>query len=152
MPVTVALGRYGGDGAMLHPRTAVVIEDDRDVGNLVCGFLKMSGLSLVRLADTGVKGVAAVQELSPGIVILDYGLPDISGLEVIRQLRIFSSAPILMLTGRGELADQLLAAGADGVISKPFRMSALRVGVEELLRLWQGEAELVPDSPVPDVR
>lgn len=137
---------------MTYPRTAVVIEDDRDVGNLVCGVLEKSGLSPIWLAETGVKGVAAVQELSPGIVILDYGLPDISGLEVIRQLRIFSSAPILMLTGRGELSDQLLAAGASGVLSKPFRVAALLARVEELLRLWQGEVEPAPDFSVPDVR
>lgn len=137
---------------MQHMRTAVVIEDDEDIGNLVCGVLKMSALSLVRLTETGVKGVAAVQELSPGIVILDYGLPDISGLEVIRRIRTFSSVPILMLTGRGELADRLLAAGANGVLPKPFRMAALRVRIEELLRLEQGEPKPTPGPPIPGTR
>lgn len=136
---------------MWQTRTAVVIEDDGDIGNLVCGVLKKSGLSLVRLTETGVKGVAAVQELSPGIVILDYGLPDISGLEVIRRIRTFSRVPILMLTGRRELTDQLLAAGANVVIPKPFRVAALRVRVEELLLLQQGEPKPTPGPPVPGI-
>ncbi|WP_247040399.1 response regulator transcription factor [Arthrobacter rhizosphaerae] len=134
---------------MWYTRTAVVIEDDADIGNLVCGVLKISGLSLVRLTETGAKGVAAVQKLAPGIVILDYGLPDINGFEVIRQIRTFSCEPILMLTGRVELADKLLAAGANGVIPKPFRMAALRVRVEELLRPQQGEPKRAPSPRVP---
>lgn len=146
-----SIGSPWGD-TMRHTRTAVVIEDDGDIGNLVCGVLKISGLSLVRLTETGVKGVAAVQELSPGIVILDYGLPDINGFEVIRRIRTFSCVPILMLTGRGDLADRLLAAGANGVIPKPFRIAALRVRVEELLRLEHGNPTPAPRPLVPGTR
>lgn len=134
---------------MWYTRTAVVIEDDADTGNLVCGVLKVSGLSLVRLTETGVKGVAAVQKQVPGIVILDYGLPDINGFEVIRRIRTFSNVPILMLTGRVALADKLLAAGANEVMAKPFRVTALRVRVEELLRLQQWEPKPAPSQPVP---
>ncbi|MGN7150731.1 response regulator transcription factor [Arthrobacter sp. SAFR-179] len=136
---------------MQYPRTAVVIEDDPDIGNLVCGVLTTSGLSMVRLVETGVKGAAAVRDLSPAIVILDYGLPDISGFEVIRQLRTFSSAPILMLTGQADLTDQLLTAGASTVLTKPFRVAVLRARVEEVLRLGQRKRDQIPGPPVPDI-
>ena len=138
-----------GQWAMCYTRTAVVIEDDADTGNLVCGVLKISELSLVRLTETGVKGVAAVQKQVPGIVILDYGLPDINGFEVIRRIRTFSNVPILMLTGRIALTDKLLAAGANAVMAKPFRITALRARVEELLRLQQREPNPAPSQPVP---
>jgi two-component system OmpR family response regulator len=93
-------------------RTAVLIEDDTDISNLVQGILTPSGTA-VRIADTGASGVNMVRNYSPDIVLLDFGLPDISGLEVTSQIRSFSSVYIFMLTGRSDLAQALIAAGAD---------------------------------------
>lgn len=113
--------------------TAVVIEDDLDIGRLIHAILDTTGLD-VRLAETGAGGVTAVREHSPNIVLLDFGLPDISGLEVIGRIRGFSDAYILMLTGHEELSETLLSAGANAVMIKPFHPRDLKAHVEEALR------------------
>jgi DNA-binding response OmpR family regulator len=109
----------------------VVIEDDADIGRLVQTVLSESGMQ-VRLSATGTDGVAAVRDHSPDLVVLDYGLPDITGLEVIRRIRSFSAVQILMLTGHDDLAETLLSAGASAVMTKPFRVRALREQIEKM--------------------
>jgi DNA-binding response OmpR family regulator len=93
----------------------------------------------VRLAATGTGGVPAVRRHSPDIVILDFGLPDISGLEVIGRIRSFSNVYILMLTGREDLSETLMSAGANAVMTKPFRPRTLTAHVEETLGLQHQE-------------
>jgi DNA-binding response OmpR family regulator len=116
---------------MPDTRTAVVIEDDADVGRLVQTVLSATGMQ-VRLAATGTAGVAAVRAHCPDLVVLDYGLPDITGLEVIRLIRSFSAVQILMLTGHDDLEETLLSAGASAVMTKPFRVRELREQVEKM--------------------
>jgi two-component system OmpR family response regulator len=117
---------------MPQPRTAVVIEDDADIGHLVHAILGGARVS-AQLRATGTQGIAAVRELSPDMVILDYGLPDITGLEVLRRIRRFSSVYILMLTGHADLCEELISAGANNVMTKPFRPRTLRSRIEEIL-------------------
>lgn len=117
---------------MPRARTAVVIEDDADIGRLVQGILSMAGVS-ARLHATGAEGIAAVRGFSPDMVILDYGLPDITGLEVLGRIRSFSSVYILVLTGHADLCEGLISAGADAVMTKPFRPRTLRSRIEEIL-------------------
>lgn len=119
---------------MADSRTAVVVEDDADVGGLIHAILETAGVT-ARLAETGTAGVDAVRMHSPDIVILDFGLPDITGLEVIRRIRSFSHVYILMLTGHEEMMDALVSAGANAVMSKPFRARALRAQIDEALGL-----------------
>lgn len=110
---------------------AVVIEDDADIGRLVQTVLTATGMQ-VHLTVTGTDGVAAVRRHVPDLVVLDYGLPDITGLEVIRHIRSFSAVQILMLTGHEDLAETLLSAGASVVMAKPFRVRALREQIEKM--------------------
>jgi DNA-binding response OmpR family regulator len=70
-------------------RTAVLIEDDADVSDLIRGVLALAGIT-VHPANTGTSGVPQVRDHSPDIVIVEFGLPDIAGLEVIRRIRSFS--------------------------------------------------------------
>jgi DNA-binding response OmpR family regulator len=109
----------------------VVIEDDADIGRVVERVLSETGMQ-VRLSATGTDGVAAVRDHSPELVVLDYGLPDITGLEVIRRIRSFSAVQILMLTGHDDLTETLLSAGASAVMTKPFRVRALREQIEKM--------------------
>lgn len=115
-------------------RTAVVIEDDADVRGLVQAILGASDIE-VRTAATGAAGVNAVRKNIPDIVILDFGLPDINGLEVINRIRTFSDVYILMLTGHENMAEQLTSAGANIVMTKPFRPRALKESVHQALQL-----------------
>ncbi|BAS16339.1 transcriptional regulatory protein YycF [Arthrobacter sp. Hiyo8] len=99
---------------------AVVIEDDTDMRNLIGGILLEWGFE-VHTASRGREGVDMVRNTSPDVVTVDVGLPDIDGLEVLRQIRQFSNAHIVMLTGRADEPYQLAAlyTGADEYITKP---------------------------------
>ncbi|MDQ1060801.1 DNA-binding response OmpR family regulator [Arthrobacter globiformis] len=119
---------------MLGTRTAVVIEDDADVRGLIQAILEASDID-VRTAARGTAGINAVRTNIPDIVILDFGLPDINGLEVINRIRAFSDVYILMLTGHEDVAEQVTSAGANTVMTKPFRPRALKERIHEALQL-----------------
>ena len=116
-------------------RVAVIIEDDKDIRDLLNAVLQQSGFK-VFASPNGAEGVEAVRTHNPTVVTLDLGLPDIDGFEVIRQLRLFSDAYIVMLTARAEELDTLmgLEAGADDYITKPFRPRELRARISAMLR------------------
>lgn len=134
---------------------AVVIEDDLDMRNLLVGVLRQSGFE-VHTASDGREGVAAVREIRPDVVTLDLGLPDIDGFEVLRRIRQFSNAYVVMLTGRTEESDLLeaLQAGADDYITKPFRPRELRARIATMLRRPRPQtpdttAAVSPSEPLP---
>ena len=114
---------------------AVVIEDDADVRNLLEGVLSQAGFE-VHTANDGRAGVEVVRSKQASVVTLDIGLPDIDGFEVLRRIRHFSNAYVVMLTGRTEEPDLLSAlnAGADDYIAKPFRPRELRARVSAMMR------------------
>lgn len=114
---------------------AVVIEDDADVRNLLEGVLSQAGFE-VHTAVDGRAGVEVVRSKQANVVTLDIGLPDIDGFEVLRRIRNFSNAYVVMLTGRTEEPDLLSAlnAGADDYIAKPFRPRELRARVAAMMR------------------
>jgi DNA-binding response OmpR family regulator len=116
-------------------RVAVIVEDDRDIRDLIEAVLVQSGFE-VHAATTGEEGVEAVERHDPSIVTLDLGLPDMDGFEVARRIRLFSDSYIIMLTARAEELDTLLGleSGADDYITKPFRPRELRARVAAMLR------------------
>ncbi|WP_285244950.1 response regulator transcription factor [Pseudarthrobacter sp. fls2-241-R2A-127] len=127
---------------------AVVIEDDADVRNLLEGVLTQAGFE-VHTADDGRSGVEAVRSKQANVVTLDIGLPDIDGFEVLRRIRTFSNAYVVMLTGRTEEPDLLSAlnTGADDYIAKPFRPRELRARVAAMMRRPRHEADGLRPSP-----
>ncbi|AUZ35680.1 DNA-binding response regulator [Arthrobacter sp. PGP41] len=114
---------------------AVVVEDDADMRNLLEGVLVQAGFEVHAAAD-GRAGVEVVRDRQPCLVTLDVGMPDIDGFEVLRRIRRFSDAYILMLTGRTAESDVLTAlqAGADDYITKPFRPREVRARIAAMLR------------------
>lgn len=114
---------------------AVVIEDDADVRNLLQSLLRECGFR-VYAAHDGKSGVEVVRRHNADVITLDIGLPDIDGFEVLRRIRNFSDAYIVMLTGREEEADILTAlhSGADDYITKPFRLRELRARLAAVMR------------------
>jgi len=105
----------------------LVIEDDAQIQCFLRVALGGRGYRLVE-ATTGEAGLVEAATRQPDIVILDLGLPDIDGLDVIRRLREWTALPIIVLSARGQERDKIAAldAGADDYVSKPF-------GVGELL-------------------
>jgi DNA-binding response OmpR family regulator len=128
---------------------AVVIEDDADMRNLLEGILLQSGFE-VHTASKGREGVDLVRHVSPIVVILDVGLPDIDGFEVLRRIRGYSNAYIVMLTGRTNESDVLSAlhAGADDYITKPFRPREMRARIAAILRR-ERQQSMDEDPPAP---
>lgn len=113
----------------------VLIEDEAQIRRFLRAALVGSGFRLFE-AVTGESGIVETATRQPEIVILDLGLPDIDGLEVIRRIREWSSIPIIVLSARGQERDKILAldAGADDYVSKPFNVGELLARMRVALR------------------
>ncbi len=105
----------------------LVVEDDSAVRNLITTTLDTQSYRFLT-AETGEQAVLAAVSHNPDIVLLDLGLPDIDGVEIIRKIRTWSNLPIIVISARSEDTDKIdaLDAGADDYLTKPF-------SVEELL-------------------
>src|SRR6202789_2343549 len=107
---------------MREGRVAVlVIEDDGDIRGLLRSLLEREGFTITE-ADSGRDGVRLFHQKVPDIVILDVGLPDLDGWQVLERIRDMSDTPVLMLTARSTDIDKVrgLNAGADDYLTKPF--------------------------------
>ena len=104
----------------------LVVEDDASVRNLITTALKANEYQYVT-ADTGEGGVISAATDNPDIILLDLGLPDMDGVEVIARIRSWSNVPILVISARNESADKIdaLDAGADDYLTKPFSVDEL---------------------------
>lgn len=117
----------------MSPKNALVIEDDDDIRRLLEVVLEQSGFSVESVA-TGALGVDRLPAASPSLITVDLGLPDMSGLDVVEQIRPQTSATIAVISARSSQKDRdaSLAAGADAFLTKPFRPRELRQWVREL--------------------
>jgi two-component system KDP operon response regulator KdpE len=113
----------------------VLIEDEAQIRRFLRAALVGNGFRLFE-AVTGESGVVETATRQPEIVILDLGLPDIDGLEVIRRIREWSTIPIIVLSARGQERDKIMAldAGADDYVSKPFNVGELLARMRVALR------------------
>ena len=104
----------------------LVVEDDGTVRNLITTTLKSNEYRFLT-APNGESAIAAASTQQPDIVLLDLGLPDMDGVEVIRRIRSWSQMPIIVISARSEDADKIAAldAGADDYLTKPFSVAEL---------------------------
>ena len=116
-------------------KTILVVDDEIKIVQLVRDYLERAGFN-VRVALDGSTALALARAEKPAMVILDLGLPGMDGLDVTRELRKTSTAPILMLTARSEESDKLigLELGADDYITKPFSPKELVARVRVVFR------------------
>jgi two-component system, OmpR family, KDP operon response regulator KdpE len=115
----------------------LVVDDAADVVESVqLGFLLQWRDVEIVPAATGKGALELVEQVAPDLVLLDVGLPDIDGYEVLRQLREFSDVPVIMLTARDDALDKVkgLELGADDYVTKPFSMAELVARVRASLR------------------
>lgn len=125
----------------------LVIEDDRDIVEAISlAFRIRWPEAQVISTHLGERGMELVEKESPDVVILDLGLPDIGGFEVLKQVRELSSVPIIILTVRAEEADIVkgLEWGADDYVIKPFRQLELLSRVQVQIRKQNSPDETMP--------
>lgn len=119
----------------------LVVEDEEKLAHFIELELKYEGYE-VTVANDGLAGLAAAREINPDLVILDWMLPGVSGLEICRRLRqTGSKVPIILLTAKDEVSDRVagLDAGADDYVVKPFSIEELFARVRAHLRRTQEE-------------
>ncbi len=121
----------------------LVVEDDVPVRNLITTTLKAHDYKYLT-ASNGETAILETSSHNPDIILLDLGLPDMDGVEIIKKIRTWSNVPIIIISARSEDADKIeaLDAGADDYLTKPFSveelLARLRV-TERRLTIMQGE-------------
>jgi two-component system KDP operon response regulator KdpE len=117
----------------------VLIEDELQIRRFLRATLVGQGYRLYE-ATTGADGLIEVASRQPDVVIVDLGLPDMDGLEVIRRLREWTTVPVIVLSARGQERDKVTAldAGADDYVSKPFGAGELLARIRVALRHTAG--------------
>jgi two-component system, OmpR family, KDP operon response regulator KdpE len=118
----------------------LVVDDEPQIRRALRTSLEAHGYE-VATAATGEEGVLAAAETAPELVLLDLGLPDLDGTEVIERVRSFSDVPVIVLSVRDRQADKVAAldAGADDYVTKPFGVEELLARLRAALRRTQGE-------------
>jgi two-component system KDP operon response regulator KdpE len=116
----------------------LVVEDDRPIRNLITLTLESQQYRHVA-AETGSAAIMASLSQKPDIMILDLGLPDIDGVEIIKKTRAWSNMPIIVVSSRSDDADKIdaLDAGADDYLTKPFSVDELLARIRAALRRIQ---------------
>ena len=104
----------------------LVVEDDAPVRNLITTTLKTHDYKFI-VAENGNEAILQASSCNPDIVLLDLGLPDMDGVEVIKKIRSWSNMPIIVISVRGEDSDKIeaLDSGADDYLTKPFSVEEL---------------------------
>lgn len=113
----------------------LVVDDDSSIRKTVASGLKARHFDVV-VASNGIEALQILQELKPSVVVLDLGLPDIDGIDVVRSVRMQSKVPIIVLSADGSESRKVLALelGADDYVTKPFSIVELVARVRVALR------------------
>ena len=113
----------------------LVVEDDRPVRNLIVTTLKTHDYKYLT-AENGTTAIMEASSHQPDIILLDLGLPDMEGVDVIKKIRTWSNVPIIVISARSEDADKIeaLDAGADDYITKPFSVEELLARIRVTIR------------------
>jgi two-component system KDP operon response regulator KdpE len=124
-----------GPPSQTPPTAVLLIEDEAPIRKFLRAALEGQGYAIVETA-TGRDGLTQAAMRVPDLVLLDLGLPDVDGFEIVRRIREWSGLPIIVLTARGQDGDKVRAldAGADDYVTKPFSMPELLARMRVALR------------------
>ena len=122
------------------PHTLLLVDDEEKVLEFMEPFLRQEGFEIVT-AKTGKEALQKAKEVKPSLVVLDWMLPEMSGIEVCRELRKTSRVGIIMVTARTDETDKIigLEVGADDCITKPFSLRELAARIRSVLRRIEGQ-------------
>ncbi|MFD2614251.1 response regulator transcription factor [Paenibacillus gansuensis] len=117
----------------------LLVDDEEQVLEFMAPFLRQEGYEIVT-ANTGKEALRKAAETQPSLVVLDWMLPEMSGLDVCRELRKNSRVGIIMVTAKSEETDKIigLEVGADDYLAKPFSLRELLARIRSLLRRMEG--------------
>jgi two-component system KDP operon response regulator KdpE len=132
---------------MNDPIRFVIIEDEAPIRKFLRASMTNEEATWHE-AETGEDGIRLVAHKNPDIVLLDLGLPDIDGLEVLKRLREWTDVPVIVLSARGKEGDKVSAldSGADDYLTKPFSVGELMARVRVALRHSKGKADDGPSA------
>ena len=120
----------------------LMIDDDRELGDMITDFLASDNLD-VTVRHSGEAGIEEFKSGDYDLLILDIMMPGISGLDVLKKVRLTSAIPVIMLTARGDDVDRIIGLefGADDYLPKPFNPRELVARIKAILRRAQPQAE-----------
>ncbi len=123
----------------------LVVEDERDIREVLRRYLERAGLSVLT-TGTGAEAIRLLTSAPPDLVVLDLGLPDLDGTDVLREVRAAGNLPVVVLTARSALEDRIhgLQLGADDYVTKPFSPHEVVLRVQAVLHRSGGG--LPPDG------
>ena len=122
-------------------KKALVVEDDKNIAELLRLYLEKDGFE-VSIASDGGQGLRLAGEVEPDVILLDIMLPVMDGWQVCKEIRRTSQVPIIMLTAKGETYDKVsgLEMGADDYVTKPFEVKELIARIHAVMRRADGVA------------
>ncbi|MDD4796367.1 MAG: response regulator transcription factor [Eubacteriales bacterium] len=129
----------------MHEKKILIVEDDQPIADLLAYRLGKEGYA-VETAPTGALALQKAADNPPDLLLLDWMLPDISGLEVCQQITQTQRIPIIMITARNLVEDKILGleAGADDYITKPFDMREVVARLKATFRRMESQAAQTP--------
>lgn len=130
--------RPGGGGGNMRRFCILVVDDDERILNFLRSKLRASGYDVL-MACNGREGLEQVYGQEPDLIVLDVLMPKMDGLQMLRELRSFSTIPVIILTAKGEDVDRIsgLGLGADDYLPKPFNPDELVARIEAVRRRVQ---------------
>jgi DNA-binding response OmpR family regulator len=139
--------------------SVLVVEDERKIRDLLRAYLEHDGLAVLTTWSGG-EAISLTRQATPDLIVLDLGLPDVAGEDVVREVRRFSTVPILILTAKDDTDERIhcLELGADDYVTKPFSPREVTLRVRAILRRLNpdanperppsyGDGELILDEP-----
>lgn len=134
---------------MTAPANVLLVEDELPIRRFLRPAVEAAGWRLIE-AETGQRGILEASQSRPDVMILDLGLPDMDGIQVVQRVREWSALPIIILSARGQDKDKISAldAGADDYVQKPFSVGELVARIRVALRHAAGREQSSSDSAI----